>query len=37
MNFFIAEIINAIKLGSIYALIAIGYSIVSREWPTDLF
>ena len=28
MNFFIAEIINAIKLGSIYALIAIGYSIV---------
>ena len=28
MNFFIAEIINAIKLGSIYDLIAIGYSIV---------
>lgn len=28
MNFFLAEFINAAKLGSIYALIAIGYSIV---------
>lgn len=28
MSFFIAELIGALKLGSIYALIAIGYSIV---------
>lgn len=28
MDFFIAQLISAIKLGSIYALIAIGYSIV---------
>lgn len=28
MDFFVAELLNAVKLGSIYALIAIGYSVV---------
>ena len=28
MDFFVAELLNAVKLGSIYALVAIGYSVV---------
>ena len=28
MDFFLAELLGALKLGSIYALVAIGYSVV---------